>query len=401
MRISTQQVFNSSLRFMLEQQSGVMRTQEQVSTGLKILTPSDDAAAAVKISDLESNLSVLQQYRDNASLAESQLGLEEAALASVGNLLQRASELAIQSANASNTDQARGVIAVELRERLSELVDLANARDASGEYIFGGYQVSGQPFTNTAGVVSYSGDQGQRLVQVGEGTRVAVRDSGADVFLSSLSGNGRIDVQAAESNNGSLVVNGYSAAGSYSGADYTVSFSQPTPADPVTYTVTSGAPPAVIAGGNWTEGDAISFDGVQLDFLGSPADGDTIAVRAATKQSIFEIIDNLATALEAPRADARSSALQQNRINRSLNELDQALTHVNDVRASVGSRLNIVESQRSINEDFDFQLEVALSENRDLDYAEAISRFNAQLVSLQAAQQTFSRVQDLSLFSYL
>ena len=67
----------------------------------------------------------------------------------------------------------------------------------------------------------------------------------------------------------------------------------------------------------------------------------------------------------------------------------------------MGSRLNIVESQRSINEDFDFQLEVALSETRDLDYAEAISRFNAQLVSLQAAQQSYARVQDLSLFNYL
>jgi flagellar hook-associated protein 3 FlgL len=401
MRISTLQVFNSSLQNMLDQQARLLRSQEQVSSGLRMLKPSDDAIGAVRASDIESNRAVLQQYRDNATIAEAQLGLEETALAGVNSLLQRASELAIQSANATNSDESRGAIAVELRERLSELVDLANTRDAAGEFIFGGYQVSGQPFAMAGGSVSYSGDQGQRQLQVGEGTLVAVRDSGAEVFLSSPSGDGRAEVQVAGGNSGNLIVDGYSTSGSFVPADYTLSFSQPTAADPITWTVTSGSPPTAVAGGTWAEGDAIEFAGIQLDFVGRPADGDSIAIAPSSKRSIFDVIESLASALETPRTDAASGAVQQNAINRSLNELDQALTHINEIRASVGSRLNIVESQRSINEDFDFQLEVALSETRDLDYAEAISRFNAQLVSLQAAQQSYARVQDLSLFNYL
>lgn len=401
MRIATLQVFNSSLQSMLDQQARLLRSQEQVSSGLKILTPSDDAVGAVRASDIESNRAVLQQYRDNATIAEAQLGLAETALGGVNNLLQRASELAIQSANATNSDQSRGAIAVELRERLNELVDLANSRDASGEFVFGGYQVSGQPFALAGGIVSYSGDQGQRQLQVGEGTRVAVRNSGAEVFLSSPSGDGRADVWAAETNSGNLIVDGYSTSGGFTPADYTLTFSQPTLADPITWTATSGTPPATVASGSWAEGDAIQFAGIQLDFVGLPADGDSVSVQPSSKRSVFDVIASLASALEAPRTDAQSAAVQQNAINRSLNELDQALTHINDIRASVGSRLNIVESQRGINEDFDFQLEVALSETRDLDYAEAISRFNAQLVSLQAAQQSYARVQDLSLFNYL
>ncbi len=400
MRISTSQTFDSALQNMLTQQARLLQTQNQVGTGLRVLTPSDDPAASVRVADIESNLAVISQYRANAVAAEAQLGLEDITLSNVNNILQRASELTVQAANGTNSDQSRGAIAAELRERLNELVDLANTRDAAGEYIFAGNNVTTQPFAVSGSTVSYSGDQAQRLLQVGEGTRVAVRDSGARVFLSVPAGNGRIDAQVAGGNAGTLVVNGYSATGSFTPDNYTLSFSQPTPADPITYTVTDGAA-AVVASGTWVEGDGVQFAGVQLEFLGVPADGDSVSITPSGRRDMFAIVEELVTALETPRSDDQAGAVQQNAINKALTELDQALTHVNDVRASVGARLNIVDSQRSINEDFEFQLQTSLSETRDLDYAEAISRFNEQLVSLQAAQQTYVRIQDLSLFNLL
>ncbi len=401
MRISTLQAFNNSLQTMLDQQARLYQSQEQVGSGLRLLKPSDDPGSAVQIASIETNRTVLSQYRDNADAAETQLGLESAALDSVDNILQRARELAVQSANATNSDDSRAAIAVELRERLVELVSLANTRDATGEYIFGGSEVSSKPFAIGAGTVTYSGDQAVREIQVGEGTRVAVRDSGAAVFLSSPSGDGVIDVDVAPGNTGSLIVNSASAGSNFMPADYNLSFSQPTPADPISYAVTTGTPPTTVATGTWAEGDAIQFANIQLDFVGTPADGDSVVITPSSRRSIFDVVGDLATALETPRGTPQSSAEQQNAINRSLNELDQALQHINQVRASVGSRMNIIDSQRSINEDFDFELEVALSDARDLDYAEAISRFNTQLVALQAAQQTYASVQGLSLFNYL
>jgi len=47
------------------------------------------------------------------------------------------------------------------------------------------------------------------------------------------------------------------------------------------------------------------------------------------------------------------------------------------------------------------QLKTTLSTTQDLDYAEAISRLELEQVGLQAAQQSFTRIQGLSLFNYL
>lgn len=71
------------------------------------------------------------------------------------------------------------------------------------------------------------------------------------------------------------------------------------------------------------------------------------------------------------------------------------------MRAGAGARLNALDNQAEINADYQLQLQTTLSEVQDLDYAEAISRFELQLVALQAAQQSFSRISGLSLFNFL
>ena len=90
-----------------------------------------------------------------------------------------------------------------------------------------------------------------------------------------------------------------------------------------------------------------------------------------------------------------------NGMAQALQNLDQALGHVLEVRADVGVRMSQVENQLNINEDFTLQLQDSLSDIQDLDYAEAISRLNLQLTALQAAQQAYVKVQGLSLFNYL
>ncbi len=85
----------------------------------------------------------------------------------------------------------------------------------------------------------------------------------------------------------------------------------------------------------------------------------------------------------------------------TLQELDNALGTMLDVRAGLGARINSVESQEGVNEGYELYLNKNLSEVRDLDYAEAASRMNMQLVGLQAAQQVYQKVQGLSLFNYI
>ena len=84
-----------------------------------------------------------------------------------------------------------------------------------------------------------------------------------------------------------------------------------------------------------------------------------------------------------------------------LDQIDTAIGRVLDVRAKIGARLNVIDSQNEINQDFLLSIKQTKSQVEDLDMAEAISRFNLQVVSLQAAQQAFVRVQNLSLFNQL
>lgn len=307
MRIATSQIFEAPVRQMQQQQSQLQQTELQISTGLRVLKPSDDPVAASRILNLEENIGVLDQFDRNASLAISQLGLAENAYDRVVSELQRVRELTVQGANATLSATDRNFIALELQERLQELVTAGNTRDGNGEYIFGGTQVSQPPFAISGGALVYSGDQQERLLPIGEGTQVQVRDSGDEVFL-------RI---------------------------------------------------------------------------------------GGSSKDVFAMVQDVITALQAPQPDAASRAAFNTAMQDGLNDMDLALDHMGQLRTRVGSRQNTLDNQLSINADFKLNLQEVLSDTRDVDYAEAISRFNQQLTSLQAAQQAFVQVQGLSLFNYL
>ncbi len=85
----------------------------------------------------------------------------------------------------------------------------------------------------------------------------------------------------------------------------------------------------------------------------------------------------------------------------TLTRLDSALDSVLNTRATVGARLNSIDSQRNANESFSILLQENRSNLEDLDYAEAVSRFEQQILALQASQQSFVKIQGLSLFNYL
>jgi flagellar hook-associated protein 3 FlgL len=88
-------------------------------------------------------------------------------------------------------------------------------------------------------------------------------------------------------------------------------------------------------------------------------------------------------------------------MNRTLAEIDATQNHVLENRARIGMRLGAVARQMDVNEAYVLQLEQTTSLIRDLDYAEAAGRLQFQLTVLQAAQQSFANVQNISLFDYL
>jgi flagellar hook-associated protein 3 FlgL len=265
-----------------------------------MLAPSDDPTGAQRVLNLTELRATVEQYQRNANNAKTRLNLEETVLSQVTDVLQRVRELAVAGLNDTAGDTGRDGIALEVRQRLQDLLASANSKDQNGDYLFGGfYKGASSPFVDAGGgVYQYNGDQGQRLVQINPNRQIADGDHGDDVFMGISTGSG--------------------------------------------------------------------------------------------VQDVFAIVDQLATDLEAS-APATTS----------LDELDAALDKIITMRGRVGARLNAIEDELSAQDSLKYDLDRGISEVRDLDYAEAISRMNQQLTGLQAAQQTYVRVQGLSLFDYL
>lgn len=184
MRISTQQIYQRGVDAMLDQQTKLFKTQMQLATNLRFLSPADDPVAAAQVLGLSESISITEQYRSNSAAAQARLNIEESALGGVANALQRVRELAVRGNNGTMSAQERNAIALEVRQIIDEVQGLANTKDSSGEYIFGGYKSLAVPFSNNgAGTFTYAGDQGQRQLQISPTRQVAVSDSGLDVFM--------------------------------------------------------------------------------------------------------------------------------------------------------------------------------------------------------------------------
>ena len=112
----------------------------------------------------------------------------------------------------------------------------------------------------------------------------------------------------------------------------------------------------------------------------------------AEKVSFFNVIDDFSVAL---------SSNNTGEIQRSLAEVDELSATVSLSMADVGSRQNAVELQRDILNDTKLRYMSVLSNAEDLDYASAVTKLSAELLSLEAAQASFAKISQLNLFDYI
>lgn len=300
MRIATSQITDNAIGTMQDLQSQLAKTQQQLSTGKRVLTPADDPSAAASILSLNQSVSLTQQYLRNGTVAQTRLGLEETTLSGAGDILQRVRELAVQANNGTMSANDRTAIAAEVSQLTKQLQGLGNATDASGDYLFAGFKSTTQPFTdNGSGTITYNGDQGTRLLQIGPQRQVEVGDSGASVFM-------------------------------------------------------------------------------------------TVPAAAGGVQSVFDTLNKFVSDLNANTASPAT-----------ITDIDAAMKNLLTVRAKVGARLNAIDSQNNINNGYLTQTQGALAKVENVDYASAISAFNQQNLALQAAQNSYTKIQGLSLFNYI
>ncbi len=397
MRLSTQGFYTGSLAAMQMQSAALAKLQNQVATGHKVNSPADDPIAAVHIIELERAQNESQQFAKNSTLVQNRLKLEEDALATAGTILSRVRELVVQASNIGTlTDADRRSIATELASRKAEMQDLANRQDGHGEYLFAGFSTQTKPFTGSgAATVVYTGDQGSRLIQVSGTQKVADSHSGFDVFMNIPEGNGLFTTAAAATNTGSGSINVGTIAdrSAWQPGTYTVTFTTPTD-----WEITPSDP---LVTGTYASGSSIEFNGARIEISGAPEAGDTFTIRQSGAESIFDTMDDLIGVLNSPAVQPTQTAQLRTVLESSLQQLDQATDHFLGIRAEVGARLSTLEAADDARVSRDIDVASSLSELRDLDYAEAITKMNQRLVGLQAAQMSYMQISQLSLFNYL
>lgn len=191
MRVSTGMIYNSGVNSIQSRTSSLLKTQQQVASGRRILSPSDDpvaAARALEVTQAKEINAGQATVRDNA---KSTLGLADSQLDSASSLLVRVRELAVQAGDAALSASDRRSVAIELRARFDELVALGNSTDGTGQYLFGGYQSGGKPFGGSVeDRVTYGGDDGVRTLKVSDSRLLPISGSGNDIFMRVQNGNG-------------------------------------------------------------------------------------------------------------------------------------------------------------------------------------------------------------------
>ncbi|MEO7824741.1 MAG: flagellar hook-associated protein FlgL [Paraperlucidibaca sp.] len=339
MRISTQQIYRQAIGGMMDQQLQLTKTQQQVASGKRFQNASEDPVAAQQSLTMQRSLDRLAQFDKQAILVDGRLREEENAVTSSVQVLQRVRELVVGANNGTQSNESRAATAVEIREQVKSLMQLANSQDGNGHYLFGGYQDDKAPysFDNATQAVLTNSHAGQRLVSIGPGRQIADGDTGAAVF-------------------------------------------QQVPADP-----------SNIAAGQLDLFKALRQIAAALE---TPRSGGLEPVLPPTipadPTEPYNLSDSTIT------IDGLNKVMAK-----ALKVLDRGLDHLSDVRTGIGVRLNQIDQQSETNASSSLQLSALKSDNEDIDIAEAYSKLSLQLSGLQAAQKAYVQVQGLSLFNYL
>lgn len=396
MRISTQALHQQGVAALLDRQAALARTQQQLTTGSKLIRAADDPSGAELAQRLDHAVASLGHLERGANLLTSRLSMQDAALSDSGDYLTRAREIAVQANTATVSPQDRALLAVEVRHIRKEMLNIANRQDGNGRYLFAGTRDGVVPFNEAGGVVSYAGDDGRNRVEVAPDLALQDADPGSDVFMRPRTGDGQVRAAADAANTGTGVVRSASVTdfSAWAGRSLSLEFTAPG-----TWQMMEGA--TVVASGTYQAGDSINAGGVSVQLAGAPAAGDRFAVGPAPRKDVFATLEDLADALEAPAASATERARQAGQLGAALSDIATAQEHFLTLRASTGARLNTLDAAANRRADDEVSLKSVLSDLRDTNYAEATTQLQLQLTAIEAAQRTMLRVQSLSLFDKL
>lgn len=179
---------NNSLHDLAAIRSQMDRTREQMSSGRKILRPSDDPTGIARGMQLSAQATRSDRFVANAQAVQDEIDVVDSQLQSANDLVTQARDIALQGANPMNLD-SRQALADQIRGIKDQLIAISEAEYA-GIKLFSGTVDATQVFDPTT--YTYNGNSGARQRTIDEGVDMTLNVPGDQIF-----GNGAASVFAA------------------------------------------------------------------------------------------------------------------------------------------------------------------------------------------------------------
>lgn len=174
MRITQSTVVNQFLYNLQQTEQQLLKTQNEISSGKRVMLPEDDPAAAARSLQLQSSIDATSQYLTNDTQAKSWIQATDSALQSADSIMQQVRNLVLQANSGAETPDDLTAVATTAASLQQELVNVANSQ-VNGEYLFAGQKISTQPYVQGSTTFTY----GTTPLQVAGTTYTYQGDSGA------------------------------------------------------------------------------------------------------------------------------------------------------------------------------------------------------------------------------
>ena len=383
--------------------------EEQISTGYAVQTPDQNPAAFEVATIASDEVSGLTNDTSTQNSITTQLDSVSSTYSAVSTLYNNVQSIIEQSLNGATSPQELQTLSTQISSAAQQLLGLANTTAPDGNYLFGGTRTNLTPFqTDSAGNVVYLGDAGQSQSQISPDTTSSSVANG-EVFTSALAGDGYSTVAAASTNTGDgtllsegIVTPATAAAFQTGSQPITVSFASSGIGN-LTYIATQNG--TTVGTGN-VPPEAITGTTIELagqDFLlnGLPAAGDSFTISPSRPQTVFSLLQNLATTMSTSAGSPSTNAQTTQTINGDLSTLSQYQQALLVAQAQNGVTLQAINSAGSSNDNQQTALKATVQDAVAVNQPVAITTLDETISAVQAAEKAFSAAQSLSLFQYL
>ncbi|HPI92635.1 MAG TPA: flagellar hook-associated protein FlgL [Deltaproteobacteria bacterium] len=364
MRVSNRFLYYQLVKDLNQNTEKLFRLNNQISSGKRIDTPSEDPIGMSSVLIYRTELNAYTQYKKSIDYGNGWLNQMDSILQDTDDLLARASELAVQAASSTSTEETRLGAAEEIEEIRAMILSNANTKYGN-KYIFGGTMTQNAPFLWV--------DAEQWL---GNGSTMAdtapAAPADGDMYIDTDDGH----VYQYDATSTSWVDQGVPAEGDSLYVEDSDTL----------YVYTDGEWQSVYQGNDSTFSMQIGKENsAEINIPGSE-------IFTNQQGDVFMTLLRLESALRSNDADAVSD---------ELSSIEDAATIISNNLAKVGATVNKLEHTLSVIERSEVDTQEMVSTIEDLDYAEAITSLKNQQTIYEAALQSASMITSLSLVDFI